>query len=218
MRKQMKVWLQLSVAVLLVLSLAACGGETNQSGGNNASESTGEQQTNSGNNSEAADNNEAEEVVPEGFVTYTDDTHDIYVYHPEDWTVKEVDETTFGFVSPKASEEDPFMENVGIQIIDLSGHSITLEEYGQLLIDQATSDVADFELLSSELVPGDGDYVDSYYIEYDGTQNGLPMAYDTTLMIDGDRGFILTYTAEQDNFDQYVDIANQIMDSFTFYN
>lgn len=212
MGKKMKSWSVLGVLLLVVLLLAACSGEANNADNSASSEGQNEQLNVS------ADQSSEEDIVQEGFQRYTNDKFDLSIDYPEDWTTKDVNETTFGFVSPKTVNEDSFMENVGVQVVSLNGQTVSLEEYANLLIDQAKTDISDFELISSETVPGEGVYVDTHYVTYDGSQGELQMSYESALIIDShnDRAFVLTYSAEKDHFSDYVDRFYEMVNTFTF--
>lgn len=213
MRNKMKPWLILGVSLQLVFLLAACGGEAESSTDVAGSlENSNEQQSDSGDNGEAV---ETAQTV-EGFETYKDDNLAFSIDYPEDWTLKEVSETAFGFVSPAENSEDKFMENVSIQVNSLAGQAVTLEQFAELLVDQAEGEIADFELISSETVAGEGDLVDAHYLQYNGSQGDLQMSYESVLIIDNDRAFILTYTAEVGSFDEYYGVYEHMLESFAF--
>ncbi|MCM3715116.1 DUF1795 domain-containing protein [Alkalihalobacillus oceani] len=212
MRKKMKTWLVAVLSFHLILLLAACGEEVDSS-----TEEEAPSEVESSDEDTAEEEAGEETAGAEGVQTYTNDQFAFSVEYPGDWTLQEVNETMLGFVSSRESEDDPFMENVSVQLNHLDGQSLSLEELTEILLANVQNEVPDFELTSSETVEAtDEAQPDVHYLEYTGTQGDLQLAYEALLFINNDRAFVFTYTAEMNNFNQYYEAYTQIIESLTF--
>lgn len=75
------------------------------------------------------------------YKTYFNEQEGFKIKYPKTWTVskKPIPGMIAGFVSPKESSLDLFLENVAITSTDLSKQSLTLDEYATITVKQMTS-------------------------------------------------------------------------------
>ena len=144
-------------------------------------------------------------------------TTDIYfIRYPEKWAFTEDDElgASFHIVSPKENDNDTFRENVSLVNQDLKGTNIDLDTYIKLSEKQITSQVKDATIHRSERLKS-GDF-ELHKIVYSGEINGLKLKLLQHYQIKNDKAFVLTFTAEQGQFDKYKLYGQQILNSFRF--
>lgn len=156
-----------------------------------------------------ADGKAAQDAMP----VYRNADSGLEAQYPAGWkAVEGLMGAAVFFASPLESKEDKFSENVNIIVEDVSAHpGMTLGKY----IERAKAKLAVF---ITEYSPKDSrDSILSgqpaKLIEYTGRQGvfNLHILQSVTL-IDG-KAYVVTFTAEEDNYERYLPAAKRIMDS-----
>lgn len=149
------------------------------------------------------------------FLTYESPTHGIRIKYPKDWTMQEgFMGTVVVFLSPKADASDVFQENLSVGVEDLSGVSITLDEYTELTIDQIEQFITDFNVVESGKTTLANN--SAYKIVYTGSQAQYSIKWMQIWTIKGYKAYLITYTAETNNYSDFLEIVEAMISSFEF--
>lgn len=116
------------------------------------------------------------------------------------------------FFSDQKNSSDLFQENLNVLVQDLSAQPMTLAEYTDLSIEQIKLFVSDSKILSSKKITLAGNLANE--LIYTGKQGQFDLKWKQIYTIIGDTAYILTYTSEIDDFDNYLEGFNQIFASF----
>lgn len=155
---------------------------------------------------------------------YENTDFNIKVYYPSDWDVLEkYEDGNAVFKSPNEGIYD-FRKYVTIGIDDLSQNPYSLDEYTNLYVNaitEAHKDNKDFEIL--EIVPFalDGNEgkkvifrVATAEIEYGSLPKETRMKILRIWTIKNNIAYIFSYVSEEENYDDFIDEANRMINSF----
>ncbi|MFC5470156.1 PsbP-related protein [Cohnella suwonensis] len=209
---------------VLALALSACGGndkkeESSPSPSASASPSASVAASPSASPSEspsasAASPSSASEAGSTGMQHYKGELTSID--YPSDWTlVENVGGAVAAFMSPKDGDDDKFQENVNVVVQDLEGQDVTLEQYAQITKDQIGQLITDAEMIGEESMDAD-DGTKLYSLLYSGNQGEFNLNWQQVFTIVDGKAYILTYTAEPDQFDKYVETVGTMADTWIF--
>ncbi len=211
--KQVLKW---SLPLGLALLLAACGSGSNDkrdgatpSGSSSpiASVSSGP----SGSPSQSADPG-----ANAGFEMFTDDASGVEIQYPQDWALShDVPGAIITFMTA-LEDGDKFRDNVSISMQDLGGEEMDLAQYVEVTEQQLQEIITDFTLLSEEQFATD-DGLDIQVIKYTGKQGDFSLTWQQLLSIKNGKAYVLTYLAEDDSFDKYVETVGQMVETLVIY-
>lgn len=138
------------------------------------------------------------------------------VQYPSGWTLNESGAlgTTFILSSPKESDEDKFNENVTLIIQDLKGMGMDLDKYTKISEEQVNTLITNSKLIESTRIKDAG--TEYHKIIYNGDQGIYRLAYEQYYWVKNERAYVLTFVTEQNKFDEYKAIGEQILNSFSF--
>ncbi len=159
------------------------------------------------------------EKVVEKVMTNTDwkrlEEEMYFIEYPQDWSLgdKKEEGPVFMLFSSLESKEDIFRENVNLMLEDIKGSGVDLDEYAKLSAKQIAPLLKDVNALKSEKLENhNGTY---YRMVYTGTQQGLDLKWVQHYWLHNEMTYILTLTVEESKYEQYIEVANKIMNSFT---
>jgi hypothetical protein len=139
------------------------------------------------------------------------------ISYPKGWTIdtsKKLGVDLFIF-SPLENKDDNFKENVNILIQDLSGQGINLNKYKQIT-EQQLNDMPGISLFESSVLKSEkGEY---YKITYAMTQGANRLKILSLCFIKNNNAYLATFAAVFDKYDQYRNIGEKILNSFTLIN
>lgn len=145
---------------------------------------------------------------------YTSENFEIS--YPETWS-KQQKGTAIFFLSPKENKNDYFQENINIMLQDLSSQPMTLEEYTDLTKEQITQALGKSAIISLKDMNFAGQKAKEMI--YNMPKN--PMAgrnFNLKLhqiwFVKDSKAYLFTYTAEKDEYENYLELAKQTIDSF----
>lgn len=134
--------------------------------------------------------------------------------YPEGW---KVDTTGRGgavvsFHTLPADSLDQFSENVNLMVQRVD--DLPMGEYIRITEEQVTGKLKDGRLIYSEgtRLPGG----DVHRFEYEGTVGEFRLHFLQTVRFRDGWAFLLTFTAEQDAYDTYLEEGQAILDSFAW--
>ncbi len=150
----------------------------------------------------------------DGWTTFTGDYYSID--YPSDWILNDGGTmgTTFVLVSPMQNESDDFRDNVNFVVQDLAGYDLDLKQFAELSEKQVKELVTDSKILNSEFQSRNDK--EMHHLSYTGKQGVFNMKLLQYFWVNGDKAYLLTFTGEESEFENYQDIFEKIFNSFTF--
>lgn len=149
----------------------------------------------------------------EKFAVYENQTYSLKMEYPSTWKAAEgVAGAIVVFLSPLESKEDKFSENVNIIVEDVSAHpGMTLGKYIELAKAKLAVFITEYSPKDSRdsILSGQP----AKMIEYTGRQGVYNLhILQTVTLIDG-KAYVVTFTAEEANYERYLPAAKRIIDS-----
>jgi len=142
-------------------------------------------------------------------LTHTDKEKGYKIDYNADWEKEEVDISVV-FSSPKESEDDTFRAAVNVVVQDLSSMSMTLEELTDHMKDYLAKANATIERSGSETLGGKSGYL----LVVTGKRGELELKMMQIYAVANNRAYIISYTAEADKYDKYLEEAEKMIKSF----
>lgn len=149
----------------------------------------------------------------EDFKIFEDSAKKFSVSYPSNWeqiAQNYQNQIINGFLAPYDNQNDTFRENLNV-IVETYQSPIQLDNYYQWNINQLKA-FPDIQILGNydALVSG----VPSKILIYSRSQSGKNLTFSQVFLVQGNTGYILTFTAESDKYQAYQPIFQQIMDRF----
>lgn len=149
----------------------------------------------------------------EDFKIFEDSAQKFSVSYPSNWeqiTQNYQNQIINGFLAPYDNQNDTFRENLNV-IVETYQSPIQLDNYYQWNINQLKA-FPDIQILGNydALVSG----VPSKILIYSRSQSGKNLTFSQVFLVQGNTGYILTFTAESAKYQAYQPIFQQIMDRF----
>ncbi len=142
-------------------------------------------------------------------------TEDNYtIRYPAEWTLDQSQQmgTRFILLSPLSSAEDQFKENVNLIVQDLSAYELDLDQYVAISEDQIKTMVSNANILLSER--GEENGLAFQKMVYTGQQGIYDLKFVQHYWVEDQKAYVLTFTAEADQFDASRPTGEKILDSF----
>lgn len=136
------------------------------------------------------------------------------IQYPEEWRLDQSGQmkTKFLLFSPTLDPNDSFSENVNLIIEDLTGHDVTLDQYVELSENQVKSVLENSSIVSSERVTGNS--MEYHKIIFTGSQGAFSLKFEQYYFVLSNEAFVLTLTCEANQFANYKEIGEKILNSF----
>jgi hypothetical protein len=144
---------------------------------------------------------------------YTDDEAAFSLEYPDGWIVEEVTDQPAVLVAlfQRQSASDGFAENVNVLLEELPA-GVTLDEYTSANRTNLERAFTNFQVLEEEQQSiGEAP---AFWIRYDADQQGRRLSFLQAWLVDGERGFVLSYTGQGEEFDAFRPDAEAIFRSF----
>jgi len=123
--------------------------------------------------------------------------------------------TNFFIHSQLESENDKFAENVNLLIQDLSAYDIDLDQFIEITETQVKSMLPEGKIISSSRIEdGENSY---HHIIYTGNYKDFKLIFEQLCWVVQDEAFILTFTSEENMYDSFIIIGQEILNSFHFH-
>lgn len=136
------------------------------------------------------------------------------IEYPSNWDVDNsgIMGTSFMLFSPVSNELDKFKENVNLLIQDLTGYDMNLDQYVEISEGQIATLITEGEIISSERKKqGEKEY---HKVIYTGKQGIFDLKFEQYYWVMDNQAFILTLTCEEDEFYNYQETGEKILNSF----
>jgi serine/threonine-protein kinase len=148
----------------------------------------------------------------ENWITVTDKLYTIQ--HPSDWEFKESNEygATFYIFSPLMSDDDKFKENVNLLIQDLSLQNVNLNQFVEISEDQVKTIVNNGKIIESTRInTGENEF---HKMIFQAEQGMYKLKFLQYYWVKNKKAYVLTFTTELDQFEDFQEIGELIMNSF----
>lgn len=134
--------------------------------------------------------------------------------YPKDWELNEsgLMGSSFILFSPPSSETDPFRENINLIIQDLTGYNLDLDAYAKISEGQIKTIITNGQILESKRVTNQS--LEYQKVIYTGTQGIFHLKFEQYYWVVGNKAYVLTFTCEEAQFDDYQLTAEKILNSF----
>jgi hypothetical protein len=143
----------------------------------------------------------------------------VTISYPKDWTSsdqKPQPSMQFLLLSDDKSQiEDKFRENINLTLEDLNGKTLTLDEYSKLSLDQITAQIPSAKILSNESRKIDGWEAKSAIWTAD-FGNGMILKFKQIYVLNAGVAYILTFSSTVAEYDDYIEVGDEILNSFKF--
>ena len=145
--------------------------------------------------------------------------HDFTIQYPDNFELNTSGQfgTRFALFSKDFIRSGVFCPNINLIIQNLTGHNISLDDFVEISESQ-------IETIHIEGTHTNGSLIESERIKKDNSefqkiiytfnQGALELIVKQYLMIKNEKAYILTFTARIDQFDNYKDVATEIMNTF----
>ena len=136
------------------------------------------------------------------------------IEYPNNWEINEsgMMGTSLLLFSNTSTESDTFRENVNIIVQDLSEYDLDLDSFTKLSEAQLKTMITDLKILKNiKLNNNKTEYQD---IIYTGKQGKFDLKVKQRYCVINKKSFILTFTSEVNDYDQYISTVEKIFDSF----
>ena len=182
------------IAVLALLLAGACGdsGEDAEGGGSPSPAET------------------AATEAPPGTERYENTEFGFTIDHPPSWTLTQQPGVVVLLVN-EASAQDGFAESVNVVAEELPGE-IPLDDYTEVTIRNLEEGFGQMEVIEEGPTTIDG--LPAHSIEYRAEQQGQTLTFLQTWLIEATTAFVLTFTGQDEGFDELRPDAESIMKSF----
>lgn len=129
---------------------------------------------------------------------------------PEGWKIKEnCTESDCSFLAPQDTPTDTFLENINITVADAPSKNYPVTKYTDFSIGYLPSVIENFELVERKKVPGNSEYV-----IYKGLKSEFQQTWKQYYHIKDNKMYIVTFTAETLQFEEYIGKIQENLDSF----
>lgn len=142
--------------------------------------------------------------------TYTNAKMGLHINHPKSWTIEE-DQGGVYFLSPKETSADTMRENVNVLVEDISGDTVTLEQYTASALEQVKS-LTNYTLVSqgkSRLGK-----LPAYSIVYTATIDNHAVQFQQAWTVKGKKAYLVTLASSPTSFESYTRVFGRMIKSF----
>jgi hypothetical protein len=142
------------------------------------------------------------------------DEPDYSIQYPDTFEIDKSGQMGMRFIllSRQTSQKDLFRENVNLIIQDLSGQNIDLDKYVEISEGQIKTMIPDGHLLESKRLTENNKAYQS--VIYTGKQGQFNLKWQQFYWVAHKKAFVLTLTCEEDQYDKYVSVGEEIMKTF----
>lgn len=149
------------------------------------------------------------------------ETNEYSISYPQDWVSSDMltqPSMQFLLLSPEESQKnDKFRENINLTVEALGTNAMSLEDYIKLSTDQVIAQIPSAKILSNSTKKINNILAADIQWSAD-FGNGIALQFKQLFTIQNGVAYVLTYSSTEAEFNEYFDVANTIMNSFTFKN
>lgn len=138
----------------------------------------------------------------------TIDKPDYSITYPPEWELKTNPQLEILLSSPLSGADDNFADNFNLLKQDLTGLNEDLQLFDSVTKAQTTNALGKDAILDSK---NEGNHCS---LVFKGIYDGRQLKWKQIYYIKGQTAYVLTYTAEEKNYDKYSGVAESIFNSF----
>ncbi|MFH1402606.1 MAG: PsbP-related protein [Patescibacteria group bacterium] len=163
------------------------------------------------------ENVEIKNNIETTYQNYVNQDFNIKLSYPDIYELQEgLMGTVAVFLSPKESSTDLFQENLNVIVQDLSAQPMTLDEYNDLSLGQIETLITDSKIISSKKTTLAGK--SAYEVIYTGRQGQYNLKWRQLWTAIDNKAYVLSYTSEINQFDNYFEVFDKMINSFEVSN
>ena len=139
---------------------------------------------------------------------------DYRIHYPDTFDLNTSGFMGFDFIlfSKATSLDDKFIENIGLMKQNLKHSGISMNQFVELSETQISEMITDVDIIESKRVKkGNLEYHKLIYTSRQGKSDLKTMQY---YFLENEIAYVLNFTSEEDQFDNYINDSIEIMDSF----
>lgn len=136
------------------------------------------------------------------------------IQNPDNWelnTEKSMG-TSFIIFSEQTSSEDKFRENINLIIQNLEGYNLNLDDYVAISEEQISKMVTNGKIIDSKR--SNKNNTEFQKVIFTGKQGLFQLKFVQYYFIKDEKAYVLTFTCEEIQYEKYIFITDQILDSF----
>jgi hypothetical protein len=140
------------------------------------------------------------------------------IEYPSDWRLDESGNmgTSFILFSPVDKVNENFNTNINLIIQDVSAYNITFDQYVELSEKQIKTMINDSKIVFSDLVTTESNQYQK--LIFTGKQGVSDLKFEQFYIMRGPKVYVLTLTCEKEEFDDFQQLGEKIMNSFQIKN
>ena len=136
------------------------------------------------------------------------------IQYPDNWelnTEKSMG-TSFIIFSEQTSSEDKFRENINLIIQNLEGYNLNLDDYVAISEEQISKMVTNGKIIDSKR--SNKNNTEFQKVIFTGKQGLFQLKFVQYYFVKDEKAYVLTFTCEEIQYEKYIFITDQILDSF----
>lgn len=145
------------------------------------------------------------------FQTYENLENKLSIRYPGSWTKNEGPNGVM-FISPKESSADNFQENIGITVQTLVNNTANLDQIAEASVEQLKKVITDFNLVDSTQINLGN--IPAKQVVYTGKFGDFNIKWLQVIALENDKFYIITYTAEASNYNNSLNVLEEMLESF----
>ncbi|MBD2355600.1 serine/threonine protein kinase [Tolypothrix sp. FACHB-123] len=157
-------------------------------------------------------------AVNKEYSIYDNPTHSIQIEYPLSWKVRQIGDPLTGdlvkFWSLPTNSSKKFAVEVNINVENVKA-AISLEEYTNLSVNDITQFFTDAIILDSHFTTLSN--LPAHQVIYSGKEEGYNVKRMAIWTLKNNKAYIITYTAEESQYDQYLQTAQKMIESLKIY-
>lgn len=147
------------------------------------------------------------------YLTYESEANGFSISYPDEWEVSERASMpgTTTFITPLQGRDDTFRENVTIVVQGAPADAMTLDEFTELALAQGRELIPRFTVWELRATTLGGN--PAQQVVYTGLQGERALRWLQLWTLVGDQAYIVTYTAEEEEFTAFRSVVQQMIRS-----
>jgi len=151
--------------------------------------------------------------VSRTYLTYESEANGFSIDYPDEWEISERASMpgTATFITPLQGADDTFRENVTVVVQGAPADATTLDEFTEMALAQGRELIPRFMVMESRSATLAGN--PAQQVVYTGLQGERDLRWLQLWSLVGDQVYILTYTAEENEFTTFRSVVQQMITS-----
>ncbi len=139
---------------------------------------------------------------------------DYTIKYPGDWTLSESSNKSFTALAPSDGAGDTFTENINVVIYPIAGYFP--KDYAQYSKTTLPQKIKNIKFLEEREIKQGGQT--GYYMVFKGVQNGNKCQWKQYYFIKNGIGHVITFTAEESKYKEYIKKVASYLASYKILN